>query len=108
MEKKFQEFDYCEDRINEMASEYEEVAMLGLMGQFKRFKEDFEELLTKNNYFYFDYDLGEIGYHWNMSNPENQKLVENMRKVTKDFKEAIDKAYACCLGATGERLQKGS
>ena len=108
MEKKFEEFRYREDEINELSDKYEKVAMQGLMERFKDFKKDFEELLTKNNYFYFDYELGEVGYHWNMSIPENQRAVEEMRKVTKDFQEAVDKVYACCLGATGERLVKDS
>lgn len=99
-------FEYEQKEINQMADELnlKPVNMSGLYKDLKALKEALDNIIGTTEYFYLDYDLGEIAWHWDMSNPKNKADVENMWKIVHGIEDNIKLAYAYLLAGLGEKL----
>lgn len=81
------------------------VNLSGLYNDLQSLKKALDNVIGTTEYFHLAYGLGDIGWHWDMSNPKNKKDVENMWKIVNGIEDNIKLAYAYLLAGLGERLK---
>lgn len=101
-------FENQEDVVNKTIDELNvyPVAMQGVYDDLLGLKEALDNIIGTTEYYYLDYELGEVGYHW-PSTPENIEKVANMRKILHGVQEHMMIAYAYILGGLGKKLDDG-
>lgn len=100
-------FQYQQKKINKMVEELnlKPVNLSGLYNDLQSLKKALDNVIGTTEYFHLAYGLGDIGWHWDMSNPKNKKDVENMWKIVNGIEDNIKLAYAYLLAGLGERLK---
>ena len=100
-------FEYQEEKVNKIVDELNltPVKMRGTHNDLVGLKEALDNIIGTTEYFYLDYVLGEVWYHWPQT-PENIKEVDNMRKILTGIKENMMLVYAYILAGLGERLHE--
>ena len=100
-------FEHQEDKVNKIIDELNLrfATMEGVHHDLVELKKALDNIVGTTEYYYLDYELGEIWYHWPRT-PENIEKVDNMRKILNGVQEHMMIAYAYILGGLGERLDK--
>lgn len=99
-------YEYEEHKINKMADglKLQPVTMRGVIDDLKSLKAALDNVIATADYFFLDYGLDEIAYHWDMNDKRNQEQVANMRKVLDGIQCNMKLMYAHVLAGLGERL----
>ena len=98
-------FEHQEDIVNKMIDKLnvDPVTMQGLHNDLVDLKKALDNIIGTTEYFYLDYALSEVWYHWPRT-PENIAKVNNMRTILNGIQENMMLAYAYILAGLGEKL----